>query len=35
VLSNRPGIFDRLAQAQAQRDAEFVTAMNEKYGNRQ
>jgi hypothetical protein len=34
VLSNRPGIFDRLAQAQAQRDAEFVAAMNEKYGNR-
>jgi hypothetical protein len=34
VLSNRPGIFDRLALAQAQRDAEFVAAMNEKYGNR-
>lgn len=35
MLSNRPGIFDRLAQAQAERDAEFVTAMNEKYGNSQ
>lgn len=34
VLNDRPGIFDRLAQAQAQRDAEFVAAMNEKYGNR-
>jgi len=33
VLSNQPGIFDRLAQAQALRDAEFVAAMNEKYGN--
>jgi hypothetical protein len=35
VLSNRPGIFDRLMQAQTQRDAEFVAAMNERYGERQ
>jgi hypothetical protein len=33
VLSNQPGIFDRLAHAQSKRDAEFVAAMNEKYGN--
>jgi hypothetical protein len=35
VLSNQPGIFDRLFRAQTRRDAEFVAAMNEKYGNRQ
>lgn len=35
VLSNQPGIFDRLLEAQTQRDAEYVAAMNEKYGNRQ
>jgi hypothetical protein len=33
VLSNQPGIFDRLLQAQTQRDAEFVAFMNEKYGS--
>jgi hypothetical protein len=33
VLSNQPGIFDRLTQAQTQRDAEFVAFMNEKYGS--
>jgi hypothetical protein len=32
VLSNQPGVFDRLAQAQAQRDAQYVEAMNQKYG---
>jgi hypothetical protein len=35
VLSNQPGIFDRLMQAQTQRDAEFVAFMNEKYGTQQ
>jgi hypothetical protein len=35
VLSNQPGIFDRLAQAQSQRDAEFVADMNKKYGEQQ
>ena len=34
VLSNQPGIFDRLAHARAQRDAQFVAAMNEKYGGK-
>lgn len=32
VLTNQPGIFDRLAIAQAQRDAEFTAAMNVQYG---
>lgn len=35
VLRNEPGIFDRLAQAQTQRDEEFVAAMNEQHGHRQ
>jgi len=35
ALSNQPGIFDSLAQAQTQRDAEFVAFMNEKYGTQQ
>jgi len=34
VLRNQPGIFDRLTQAQTRRDAEFVAAMNERYGER-
>ncbi|MGB8010463.1 MAG: hypothetical protein WCF68_02540 [Terriglobales bacterium] len=33
VLRNEPGIFDRLAQAQTQRDDEFVAAMNEQHGH--
>lgn len=32
VLTNRPGIFDRLARAQAQRDAELTAAMDAQYG---
>ncbi len=32
VLTNLPGIFDRLAAAQAQRDAEFTAAMDARYG---
>ena len=32
VFTNQPGIFDRLKQAQIKRDAEFVSAMNKKYG---
>jgi len=32
VLTNRPGIFDRLAQAQAQREEEYTREMNSLYG---
>jgi hypothetical protein len=32
VLSDEPGIFTRLAQAQAERDAEYVRDMNRKFG---
>jgi hypothetical protein len=32
LLRDNPGAFDRLAEAQKQRDAEYVTMMNEKYG---
>lgn len=32
VLSNQPGVFARLERAQAERDAEYVAAMNEKHG---
>lgn len=32
VLSNQPGVFDRLVRAQAQRDAEYVAAMNALHG---
>lgn len=32
LLRDIPGAFDRLAHAQSQRDAEYVTRMNDKYG---
>jgi hypothetical protein len=32
VLADRPGIFDRLNQAQAQRDEEYTREMNRLYG---
>jgi hypothetical protein len=32
VLSNKPGIFDRLADAQARRDAEYTANMSRKHG---
>ena len=32
LLRNEPGAFGRLAEAQAKRDAEYATMMNEKYG---
>jgi len=35
VLSNQPGIFHRLTEAQNQRDAEFVATMNARYGEQQ
>jgi hypothetical protein len=33
LLTNRPGIFDRLTVAQKTRDAEYVAAMNKKHGS--
>ncbi len=35
VLKNEPGAFDRLTQAQNRRDAEYVAAMNAKFGGGQ
>jgi hypothetical protein len=32
LLRDKPGAFDRLAEAQTQRDAEYAAMMNEKYG---
>jgi hypothetical protein len=34
VLSNRPGIFERLAKAQTQRDQEYTQEMDRLYGHR-
>lgn len=31
LLRDRPGVFDRLARAQTQRDAEYVAEMNAKH----
>lgn len=33
VLSNKPGIFEKLEQAQAERDREFTREMNSQYGH--
>lgn len=33
VLSNQPGIFDRLGKAQADRDRQYTREMNERYGH--
>ena len=33
VLSNQPGVFQRLSQAQAERDQEITQEMDRKYGN--
>jgi hypothetical protein len=32
LLRDIPGVFDRLAQAQSERDAEYVTRMNTEHG---
>lgn len=32
ILANAPGIFDRVANAQAKRDAEYTNEMNLKHG---
>ena len=32
VLSDKPGAFDRLAEAQSQRDAEYIAKMNATHG---
>jgi hypothetical protein len=32
VLANRPGVFDRLTEAQTQRDQEYTREMDRLYG---
>ena len=32
ILSNEPGIFQRLKRAQGDRDAEYTSEMNRRYG---
>ena len=34
VLSNQPGIFEKLAKAQAQRDQEYTQEMDRLYGHK-
>ena len=34
VLTNRPGIFEELEQAQSQRDREYTREMDARYGSR-
>jgi hypothetical protein len=35
VLTNRPGVFEELEQAQSQRDREYTQEMDARYGSHQ